>query len=327
MVKKHRIMAGALGFLLCAGLLCGCSDSGSEESPTPDTSATDNASVNTETNDNSSINDDTNTDQTTPEHEHTYENGVCADCGARRPSEGLVYEWADEEQTEYVLVGIGQCTDTEIMVPSTHNGIPVGAIRISDDNTNTTVTSVYISEGIYGIDCMTGLKNLEYIYVPESVTAIGDMTALEHLEQVDGCEGLEIIKEGFMDCISLKSIQLPDNMLELGNAFVRCNSLTSFRFPAGVEYISSGLLSECENLTEVIIPDSVTSIPSLTFSKCPNLTSITIPASVTTLGRDVFYKSGLKDIYCEAPSQPSGWDPNWAAECGATIHWGSSGNT
>lgn len=319
MRKKNRIIAGALGLLLCVGLFCGCGKQ--SESGTPSTQSGGNVGGGG----NVGNVGGGGSDPTVSDHKHTYNNGLCA-CGARKPSEGLIYEWADSDQESYALVGIGQCTDAEIVVPATYNGKPVSGIRIAEENTNATVTSVYISEGVLGIDCMTGLKNLRYVYVPESVTAIGNMTSLEYLEQVDGCEGLEIIKEGFRDCKSLKSIQLPDNMLEIGSAFVRCNSLTSFRFPAGAEYISSGFLSECANLTEVIISDSVTFIPSRAFSNCPKLTSITIPASVTTLERDIFFKSGIKDIYCEAPSQPSGWDPNWANGCDATIHWGSTEN-
>lgn len=305
MGKNNRFMASALGLLLCVGLLCGCGNQSGSGTPSSESGS------------------DVGGDQTASDHKHTYNDGICS-CGARKPSEGLIYELEDDQEN-YILVGIGQCTDAEIVVPATYNGKPVSGIRIEEDN-NSTITSVYICEGVAYIDWMIGLKNLRYVYVPESVTVIGDMTSLENLEQVDGCEGLEIIREGFRDCKSLKSIRLPDNMVEIGSAFVRCNSLTSFRFPAGAEYISSGFLSECENLSEVIIPDTVTSIPSRAFSKCPKLTSITIPASVTTLGQDVFFKSGIKDIYCEAPSQPSGWDPNWANGCDATIHWGSTEN-
>lgn len=316
MRKKNRIMAGALGLLLCVGLLCGCSNQGGNGT----TASKSNAGANS--------NNNSNTNQPSPEHTHTYDNGICS-CGARKPSEGLVYEWEDDDQDEYVLVGIGQCTDTEIVVPTTYNGKPVSEICISEDNPNATVTSVYISEGIRTINTMEGLKSLTYVYVPKSVKWISSRAFfLSTLEQIDGCEGLEYISDGsFMDCKNLKSIDLPDSVVEIANgAFVRCNSLTSFRFPTGLTSIDPCVLMECANLTEVIIPDTVTSISSRAITKCPNLTSITIPASVTTLERDVFFKSGLKDIYCEAPSQPSGWDPDWANECDATIHWGSRGN-
>lgn len=43
---------------------------------------------------------------------------------------GLNYSWVkdDEGNWGYCVVGIGDCTDTEIKIPSTHDGEPVIAI-------------------------------------------------------------------------------------------------------------------------------------------------------------------------------------------------------
>ena len=71
--------------------------------------------------------------------------------------------------------------------------------------------------------------------------------------------------------------------------------------------------------------DCVTSIGAYAFSGCTGLTEITIPDSVSSIGFTAFSNcSSLTDIYCEAPSQPSGWDNSW---CGwiATVHWGYTG--
>ena len=67
-------------------------------------------------------------------HEHTYTNGQC-ECGTKDPnyvvenaSEGLSFELNDSK-TGYIVTGIGTCTDTEIIIPSKYNGLPVTSIQ------------------------------------------------------------------------------------------------------------------------------------------------------------------------------------------------------
>ena len=77
----------------------------------------------------------------------------------------------------------------------------------------------------------------------------------------------------------------------------------------------------CSSLTSIEIPNSVTSIGVLAFDDCSSLTSIEIPNSVTSIGVSAFYGCSNLTIYCEAVSQPSGWDSNWnSSDC--PVVWG-----
>ena len=86
----------------------------------------------------------------------------------------------------------------------------------------------------------------------------------------------------------------------------------------GNEYIT--LVRYIGSSTEVIIPEfiehkgeniPVTTIGDYAFHGCNNLTSVVIPNSVTTIGYYAFYGCNKLTIYCEATSQPSGWDSSW----------------
>lgn len=66
-----------------------------------------------------------------------------------------------------------------------------------------------------------------------------------------------------------------------------------------------------KTVTEIIIPDYVTKIGSSAFDNCSSLTDILIPNSVTDIGSNAFRNCVLLIIYCEAESQPEGWESNW----------------
>ncbi len=97
------------------------------------------------------------------------------------------------------------------------------------------------------------------------------------------------------------------------NLYINGELAVELEIPEGVTSIGSYAFSGCTSLTSITIPESVTSIGEWAFSGCSSLTSITIPASVTSIGSEAFYGCSSLTIYCEAASQPEGWDTNWTS--------------
>ena len=123
-------------------------------------------------------------------------------------------------------------------------------------------------------------------------------------------------------CSSITSIELPDSLNSIGdNAFSGCAKLTSIVIPEGVTTIGENAFYGCSKLTSIELPESVTYIGSYAFRDCTSLTSIVIPEGVTTIGYYAFYGCTKLTIYCEAESQPNGWNPYWnSSSC--PVVWG-----
>ncbi|MBR2296384.1 MAG: leucine-rich repeat protein [Clostridia bacterium] len=118
---------------------------------------------------------------------------------------------------------------------------------------------------------------------------------------------------------------IPNTVTEIKeNAFRGYASLTSVTIGNGVTSIGDYAFSDCTSLTSVTIPDSVTSIGDYAFRNCDSLESVIIPDSVALIERDAFRDCDSLTIYCEAESQPSGWDSLWNYSDRPVV-WGYTG--
>lgn len=91
---------------------------------------------------------------------HSYKDGECTVCGEfenKNTSEGLAYVLNDDE-TGYILVGIGTCDDLIVYVPQTIYGLPVLTIN-ADAFEGTNVEFIYINNTSYGLSAFEGIED------------------------------------------------------------------------------------------------------------------------------------------------------------------------
>ena len=184
-------------------------------------------------------------------------------------SEGLTYT-LNSNGVSYSVTGIGTCTDTDVIIPATYEGLPVTAI---------------------GERAFSGCSSLTSITIPASVTSVNNfmfsgcislsnITVAESNENYASIEGVLYTKDETV------LIQYPIGKTE-----------REFTVPNTVTYIKMGAVSGCSNLTSVNMSEGITSIGSFAFQRCVGLTNITIPDSVTSIGAYAFsYCNNLVDV-------------------------------
>ncbi len=166
---------------------------------------------------------------------HSISGNSCVNCG-QPASEGLVMVLISAD--EYTVSGIGTCTDTEILIPTTYNGLPVVSVEASAFLDNTAITSVVL---------------------PDGITSIGE-------NAFNGCESLTSVTFGknsqlssigpgaFNYCCGLRSVTFGENsqLTSIGDyAFLGCYSIESITIPASVTSIGEWAFVECYRLVEV----------------------------------------------------------------------------
>lgn len=108
----------------------------------------------------------------------------------------------------------------------------------------------------------------------------------------------------FYNCKVLKSIHLPDSIVEIGDyAFYCCSALSEFSFDGSSEMneIATGAFMGCSNIENVAIPSHVTRLSDCAFSDCSSLETVSIPETLEYIGKSCFSDcASLVEIFIPA---------------------------
>jgi uncharacterized repeat protein (TIGR02543 family) len=228
-----------------------------------------------------------------------------------RGTDGLIYALNDGNDSYSVIGYNGQATD--IIIPETHEGLPVTSIA---DNAfkEKSITSVVIPSGVtsIGSNAFQSCYSLASIAIPASVTSIGTYAfygtsltiyaraasqpsgwasywndfrpvywGINESNYYEDGEGVQYVIEGGSAILTrvpkgAESVTIP-NSITIGSSVY---SVTS---------IGNSAFRECASLAGIEIPASVTSIGYGAFRECDSLASIEIPTSVTSISSFAFY--------------------------------------
>lgn len=180
----------------------------------------------------------------------------CTVCEMEYVSAGLEYSLHSDE-TCYVVTGRGTNLDTELIIPATHEGLPVK--RIGDRAfKDTNITNFVLPNSItfIGSFAFASCQNLVSINLPEGLQSIGwaafQKTAIKNIIIP---WTLSIMEEGAFElCVDLESVSFANgsfiSTIEM-STFRGGSSLKSVIIPAGVNHIEGSAFRSCHRLQSV----------------------------------------------------------------------------
>ena len=218
------------------------------------------------------------------------------------------------------------CTNlTEITIPNSVTSI--GTLAFVDCKK---LKTIELPDSVTGIGDYAFMRcyDLKSIKIPNSVTSIGTyaFATCTALTSIVLSGSITSIEDGaFKDCESLTGIEIPDSVTSIGDsAFSGCTSLTNIEIPSSVTNIGDNAFLMCSYLESIKLSDSLTRIEDGAFFACSKLKTVIIPNSVSYIGYYAFDRCPNLTIYCEAESQPEGWDRNWNSGKRPVV-WGYKG--
>lgn len=213
-------------------------------------------------------------------------------------SEGLEFSLS-EDGTYYKVEGIGDCTDSNVVIPSRYMNLPVTTI----------------SEGAFAYQ-----KDIASITIPESITKIESSVFYQCLNLTS-----ITVNKGNANYTSIGgNLYSKDGKYLIQYAIGKSETL--FAIPEGVISISGYAFRDCDNLTEIIIPNSLTKIDYNAFVQCDNIARIFYVGTsrewfninIITYGNDIL-KSAKRYYYFE--DIPPRLNYYWHYENGIATVW------
>ena len=221
------------------------------------------------------------------------------------------FEYSDEnEYSQYAtIIGLGTCTDKDVVIPSVHNNLPVALVTTNTFKNNDfveTITMPYSIIETYQMqfDGCTKLK---------SVTFPGNSRTYLRSYVVNNCpevEEIDLPKNMYSElstmaanCPKLKTIHIHDGTIISQNysLFSECPAVQtyviddesdSFTVDNGLLYNKEGtFLYSCptSKVGAINLLTTVTEIGTYAFLDCLNITSVALPTTLTKIGKGAFY--------------------------------------
>lgn len=217
---------------------------------------------------------------------------------AEKFSEGLQYRLNDDGAS-YSVIGIGTCTDRDVVIPDAYEGLPVTVLG-SRMELEPDYFGGYV-ERLHGTfqNC-----TIHSVVIPDSVVSIED--------------------NAFLGCMRLNYVSLPQGLTYVGKCAFSGSSILYLELPNSVVEIGERVFSCCSRLQSLVLGNGVKKIPEYAFYACVSLKWLAIGSGVTEIDNNNTFTNCncLKNIYINTDSFVSNdWSPSTA-----TIFWNTDGS-
>ena len=191
------------------------------------------------------------------------------------------------------VVGIGSCTDADIVIPTVHNGKFIKSIGYMAFANQTQIISVKMPDTICFIDygAFARCSSLKSIYLPAEIYKI-------YIGAFDDCTSLcEVHISDFVKWCDIEfEAALCNPLYWAGNLYLNGELVTELVFPEGTTKINDCQFVGIKNINRLVIPEGITEIGEYAFAYCKNIESVELPSTLYSLGNYSFFESGISEI-------------------------------
>lgn len=209
-------------------------------------------------------------------------------------TEGLEYVEINDE--EYGVKCGEAINESEIVIPSKHNGKRVTTILKSGFAKCENLTSITIPKTVTKMEMGAFLNcdKLENVYYGGKIKSWCNIE-FEH----STANPMSVGKNFFIKNKAIAEISVKNTEAIKAYAFFGFENLTKVAIE-DVTVIGDSAFAGCINLNEATLPSNLEYVSKLVFSGCAKLNEITIPSSVSTIHPLAFYGcSALKNVTFE----------------------------
>ena len=182
-------------------------------------------------------------------------------------------EFLENTDGTYSVVGIGNYSSTDIVIPSTYKDKPVTKIADNAFYDEERITSLVVADSVLEI----GERAFHYCVGLKSIS-LGN--------------GVKSLGEGaFFFCTALENVNLGESLTVIGeNAFYNCIGIDTLVLPNSVTHIGDMAFKYCDNLIQLTLGKGLVSIGGEAFVNCYklvevyNLSSFNVGYGITDAG-------------------------------------------
>ena len=174
-------------------------------------------------------------------------------------------------------------------------------------------------------DCSFAFTSITSISLPNTIREIGDECFKDCTKLVENQNGKLVFPErierlgnrSFKGCHSLKNIELPNALREIGDqCFMWCDIRSlDFTNCKNLRSIGASAFRGCQYITDILIPEGVEKVGSWCFYGLGQLRKISFPSTLTEIGDSLFhgtFPENFKDIYLYVKEVPHNFQNSFA---------------
>ena len=224
------------------------------------------------------------------------------------PSEGLKYE-LNSSAGYYSVTGIGTCTDVDLVIPETYNGLPVSRITAQAFAYCTSLKSVTLPAGLKYIlkDAFAGCTNLQNVYFAGTKKQWADISIISPNAVFAHARLQTTLNDGNITYTYADGVLTFSGSGEMADYYCAenerpwkdyANTAKKVIFGDGITYIGSACLSGFKSVTEITLGEDVIWIGAEAFKNCTALTDMHFEGQIEFMAQGVVNGDNqLLDVY------------------------------